>query len=115
MPVRPRRAHDEPARLLSWVGKPGLTSGSVGHPGDGLAGGTGGRGGSSGDGAPDRARSGRPAVDRLAEQVGAGGAVTRQRCPGRGDAGLWSEPAGASSPPGSVWACGVDDVIHRPL
>ena len=93
------RAHDEPARLLSGVGKPGLTSVSVAHPGDGLAGGTGGRGGSPGDGVPDRARPDRPAVDRLAEQGDAGGAVTRQRRPGCGAAWLQSGPTVAPPAP----------------
>ena len=75
-------AQDKPACLLSGVGKPELTNVSVAHPGDGLAGGTGDRGGSPGDGVPDRARPDRPAVDRLAEQGDAGGAVTRSRRPG---------------------------------
>ena len=88
--VPPGMAHDEPARLLSGVGKPGLTSVSVGHPGDGLTVGTGGRRGSPRNGAPDRARPDRPAVDRLAEQGDAGGAVTRPRHPGCGAA--WLRP-----------------------
>ena len=93
------RAHGEPVRLMSGVGKPGLTSVSVAHPGDGLASGTGGRGGSPGNGAPDRARLDRPAVDRLAEQSDAGGAVTRRRRPGCGAAWLQSGPAVAPPAP----------------
>ena len=76
-----------------------------------LVGSAGRRGGNPGDGASDRARPYRPAIDRLAKMGGGWDDVARQGCPGSVAAGLRSKPAGTvRRPPRGEFGLGVDDV-----
>ena len=69
------------------------------------------RGGNPDDGAPDRARPYRPAIDSLAKMGGGWDAVARQGCPGRVAARLRSQPAGTvRRPPRGKFGLVVDDV-----